>query len=90
MSQARKITVTLDGTQADALYQAVAAGEYSNADAVINEAIEEWQSRRAVEMLDASHLKNLWEEGLASGAAAPLDFSEVRAEARRRFSENGS
>ena len=36
---------------------------------------------------DIKRLRQLWDEGKASGDAVPLNFDEVRQEARRRLQE---
>ena len=90
MSQRQKLTVTLSGGQLDALNQAVTAGDYTDTDAIITEALDDWQSKRNANTLDATELRKLWDEGLASGPPTSLDVADVLATARQRFSESNS
>jgi antitoxin ParD1/3/4 len=40
---------------------------------------------RSLRRKDVERLRRLWDEGKASGPAEPLDFGELRKEARRRL-----
>ena len=44
------------------------------------EAIRDWQFKRALRQEDLSRLRQMWDEGKASGPAAPVDFDEARAQ----------
>jgi antitoxin ParD1/3/4 len=82
----RKLSVALSGDQVAALKDAVAAGEYATTSAIIREAIRDWQVKRALTPDEVAGLRRLWDDGKASGAAGPIDFDDLRREARARVS----
>ena len=51
----------------------------------IREAIRDWQFKRELRQEDLKRLRQLWDEGKASGAAVPVDFEAARREARQRL-----
>ncbi|HEY2104488.1 MAG TPA: type II toxin-antitoxin system ParD family antitoxin [Candidatus Binataceae bacterium] len=69
----------------EALKAVVATGEYATTSEVVREAIRDWQFKRELRQRDIERLGRLWDEGKASGPAKPLDFDELRREARRRL-----
>ena len=64
---------------------AVETGEYATTSEAVREALREWQWKRELRGKELDRLRQAWQEGIASGPAVPLDFAEVRAEARRRL-----
>lgn len=68
-----------------AVDEAVAAGDYPSADAVVREALETWQRRRAEHTAAVEKVRRLWDEGIASGPAKSMDWDELKAEARNRW-----
>lgn len=85
MSDVRKISVAMTGEQIEALKAAVDSGEYATTSEIIREAIRDWQFKRDLRRKDIERLRQLWDEGKSSGPAKPLDFNELRVEARRRL-----
>jgi antitoxin ParD1/3/4 len=85
MSDIHKVSVALTGEQIAALKAAVEAGEYANTSEIVREAIRDWQFKRELRQEDLKRLRQLWNEGVASGPAKPLDFGELRREARQRL-----
>jgi antitoxin ParD1/3/4 len=85
MEQARRLNVALPSEQVDALKEAVAAGEYATTSEIVREAVRDWQLKRAMRPEEIAHLRQLWDEGKASGPAGPLDFDDLRREARGRL-----
>lgn len=85
MPDLHKITIALTGEQIAALKAAVAAGEYATMSEIVSEALRDWQHGRELRRLDIDRLRELWDQGKASGAPAPLDFEEMKSEARRRL-----
>ena len=72
----RKVEVKLTDAHAAVLDEAVASGDYASADEVIREALRDWRTRRT--------LRQLWDEGLASGRADPNEsMDDLKAAARR-------
>ena len=68
-----------------AVDEAVAAGDYPDAEAVVREALETWQKRRAEKAAAAAKVRQLWDEGIASGPGEPMDWDELKDEAWRRW-----
>ncbi len=84
MPEIHKVSIALTGEQIGALKAAVATGEYATTSEIVREAIRDWQFKRELRMEDLKRLRQLWDEGKASGAATPVDFDRVRREARSR------
>ncbi|QMV17631.1 type II toxin-antitoxin system ParD family antitoxin [Granulicella sp. 5B5] len=84
MPDIQKVSVALTGEQVAALKDAVETGEYATTSEVVREALREWQWGRELRMKEIEWLRKAWDEGKASGRAEPMDWVELRAEARRR------
>ena len=70
------------------LEELVASGEYLDASAILTEALAHWQVERYFESPDAltsEELRMLWDEGVASGPAGPIDFDQLLQEAQERL-----
>jgi Arc/MetJ-type ribon-helix-helix transcriptional regulator len=80
-----KLNIELTSRQAESLRRLVASGEYGKPDEVLAEALDEWLLRHGAEFGDAEVLKKLWDQGMGSGAAEPIDFGKLREEARHRL-----
>jgi len=89
MSNVEKISVALTHEQIEALRSAVSSGEYATTSEVVREAIRDWQMKQAARKDEVRRLRELWDEGKTSGRAAPLDFDELRREARLRSRRTG-
>jgi antitoxin ParD1/3/4 len=85
MPDVQKISIALTGEQIAALRAAVETGEYATTSEIVREAIREWQFKRELRQEDLKRLRQLWDEGKASGAAVPVDFEAARIEARKRL-----
>ena len=85
MAEIRKISVSLPVAQVAALHAAVEAGEYATASEAVRAALRDWQINRERRAQEADRLQRLWDAGKASGEPAPLDFDELKAEARQRL-----
>lgn len=77
--------VTLTPEHATLLDDVVAAGEYASPDAVVEEALREWQERRDNFGYSLAELRRLVQEGIDSGPGRYSSMDEIKAEARRRF-----
>ncbi len=87
MADIQKVSIALTGEQLAALKAAVATGEYATTSEIVREAIRDWQFKRELRQEDIRRLRQLWDEGKASGPARPLDWEELRQEAERRLAE---
>ena len=77
-----KITIALTKEIADNVRAAVKAGDYASTSEVVREALRDWQLKRISQQAQIEHLRHLWEVGLKSGSAGPLNIAEVKREAR--------
>jgi antitoxin ParD1/3/4 len=89
MANVEKISVALTADMVSIVRQAVASGDYASASEVVRDALREWQLKRTVGREVVEQLRHLWDEGLASGPAAPLDMAAIKREARARLLAGG-
>lgn len=87
MADDETVSVALTSEQVADLRAAVAAGEYATTSDIVQEAVRDWQHKRALLQGDAARLRDLWDAGIASGPAGPVSFQDVRREARGRLDE---
>jgi antitoxin ParD1/3/4 len=87
MADIQKVSVALTAEQVTALKAAVQTGEYATTSEIVREALRDWQSKRELRQEDIKRLRQLWDEGKASGPAQPLDWGELRREARQRLAQ---
>ena len=82
MPTVEKITIALTKEIADNVRAAVDTGEYAFTSEVIREALRDWQLKRTLQQEQIEYLRRLWDAGLKSGSAGPLDMAEIKREAR--------
>ncbi len=87
MADIQKVSIALTGGQLAALKAAVEAGEYATTSEVVREAIRDWQFKRELRQEDIKRLRQLWDEGKASGPAEPFDVERTLAAAEARLKE---
>jgi antitoxin ParD1/3/4 len=85
MATIERISIALTQEMAALVRQVVESGEYASNSEVIRDALRDWTLKRALQQQQIDELRRLWEEGLASGPAGPLDMPAIKQEARRRF-----
>ncbi|MBI1867754.1 MAG: type II toxin-antitoxin system ParD family antitoxin [Methylocystis sp.] len=85
MSNVEKISVALTAEQLASVKEAINAGEYATTSEVVREAMRDWRLKRELRQEDVKHLRQLWDEGKASGSAGAVDFDQLRREARQRL-----
>jgi antitoxin ParD1/3/4 len=85
MSNIEKLSVALTGEQVAALKAAVETGEYATTSEIVREAVRDWQTKRALRREDVERLRQLWDEGIASGPGRFSDMFDLKAEARRHL-----
>ncbi len=83
MANAEKISVSVTPQQAELLRAAVESGAYNSSSEVIREAVRDWAAKWEGRKNDMERLRQLWDEGKASGEAVSADFDALREEARR-------
>ena len=87
MANVEKMSVAVTPQQAAVMREAVETGEYATTSEIVREAVRDWQAKRELRQEDARRLRQLWDEGKASGQAQPVDFAELRRKARRKLTE---
>ncbi len=75
MPDVRKVSIALTGEQIEALKAAVETGQYATTSEIVREALRDWQLKQQVREENIKRLRQIWDEGKASGPAQPLDFS---------------
>jgi antitoxin ParD1/3/4 len=85
MPQIQKISVALTGEQVAGIKAAVEAGEYASTSEIIREAVQEWRFKRELCQEDIERLRQLWDEGKASGPPEAFDVERTIANARARL-----
>lgn len=84
MADIQKVSVALTAEQVAALKAAVDAGEYATTSEIVREAIRDWQLKRELRQEDIERLRQLWDEGKASGPPRPVDWDGVKRRGRDR------
>jgi antitoxin ParD1/3/4 len=84
MPALKQLSLTLDAELAAQVDDAVASGAYASASEVVEDALDCWRERRALEA-DPLTLRRLWQEGLESGESEALDMAEIKRAARARI-----
>ena len=87
MGALRKIEIAIDEDIAAKADQAVASGEFATLEDVIAEALAAWQiGRIQSDPANSLRLRQLWDEGLASGPAISgnFDLNDIKRRAAER------
>jgi antitoxin ParD1/3/4 len=84
MANIEKISVALTAEQIAALRAAVDTGEYATTSEIVREALRDWQFKREFRQEETRRLRQLWDEGLASGPGTHDGINGLKKEARRR------
>lgn len=85
MANVEKIAVSVTPQQAELLRSAVESGAYSSSSEVVRDAIREWSAKWDARKGDIERLRQLWDEGKASGQPVALEFDAVREGARAKL-----
>ena len=85
MANVEKISVSMTPKQADLVRAAVESGAYASGSEVIREAMRDWTAKWETRKGDIDRLRQLWDEGKASGPAVAVDFDTLRQEARQQL-----
>jgi len=78
MGAAQKMSIALTEELAREVEAAVASGDYSTASEVVRDALRAWKRERGDRDAAIRRLRELWEEGLASGE--PVEMADDWAE----------
>jgi len=85
MSNVEKISVSMTPQQANLIRKAVESGAYVSGSEVTREAMRDWTAKWEVRKDDIERLRQLWDEGKASGNAVAVDFDKISQEARQQL-----
>ncbi len=85
MPNVEKMSIALTPDLAFLVQQAVEHDGYASASEVIREALRDWRAKRSLREQQIEEIRNLWREGITSGAGRFGDMSEIIREAERRF-----
>jgi len=79
MSTIERMTVTLTAEMAEAVCQAVAAGDYASGSEIVREALRDWKHKRALREQELAELRAQVQEGLSDIEAGRVqDFDAAR------------
>ena len=90
MADIQKVRMALTGEQIAMLKAAVDAGKYATTSDIVREATRDWKFKRELRQEDIKRLRQLWDEGKASGPPEPFDIERTIAAARERLKEIGA
>lgn len=87
MGAVQKLSIALTPELAREIEAAIESGDYSTTSEVVRDALRVWKRQRSDREAALGRLKQLWDEGLASGEPEPMpdDWAEqiiVRGRAR--------
>ncbi|SCM79741.1 putative addiction module antidote protein,CopG/Arc/MetJ family [uncultured Pleomorphomonas sp.] len=85
MPNVEKMSLALTAQQAAMMREAVSTGAYATTSEIVREAMRDWEAKWVARNEEIRRLRALWDEGKASGPAEPLDFEELRKEARAKL-----
>lgn len=77
------LPVELDDERAAAVRAAVSAGSADSVQAAVEDAIDVWLAERTLDNMSDEALRRLWDQGVASGVAGSVDFTQLKADLRR-------
>ncbi|MGY6215770.1 type II toxin-antitoxin system ParD family antitoxin [Methylolobus aquaticus] len=89
MATVEKISIALTEDLAALVRKAVESGDYASTSEVIRDALRDWKVKRAARDEQAAELRRLWQEGIDSGVAGPLDIDAIKREARTLVEKAG-
>ena len=88
MSNVQKVSVALTPEIIAMLKEAVETGEYTSTSEVIREALRVWKWRRTAREIEVEELRQLWNEGVDSGAS--IDSGPVFKRLREKYGKQAS
>jgi len=79
MSMIERMTITLTAEMAEAVREAVAAGDYASGSEIVREALRDWKHKRALREQELAELRAQVQEGLSDIEAGRVhDFDAAR------------
>lgn len=77
--------IKVDENRVAALKAAVSAGGAVSVEDAVESAVDAWLVDQALSRASDEALQRIWSQGVESGDAGALDFTALKAEARRVF-----
>jgi len=88
MSKIEKLSIAVTREQAEAIREAVRKGEFASASEAVRDALRDWGDKREARTAAIERIRQLWDEGIASGISGHRrTAAEISAEGRRRLAE---
>lgn len=75
--------IVIDDGRRSAVEEAIAKGDAPSLQAAVELALDAWLAQRALSHISDSVLREMWDQGRASGPAGALDLEAVQADVRR-------
>lgn len=88
MATVEKITISLTKDVAALVREAVDHGEYASTSEVIRDALRDWKLKRATQKEQIKEIRRMWQTGIESGSAGPLDMEAIKREARETLEKS--
>ena len=87
MGAVRKLSIAVTEQQAREIEAAIASGDYSTTSEVVRDALRAWKRERTDRDAAIRRLKQLWDEGLASGEPVEggFDAEDIARRGRARL-----
>ena len=89
MPTVEKISIALTEDLAALVRKAVESGDYASTSEVIRDALRDWKIKRAAREEQIAELRRLWQDGIDSGVAGPLDIEAIKREVRTLVEKAG-
>ncbi len=84
----KTLSVSLSPQQVARLHDAVESGSYASNSEVVRDALRLWEQRQELRKIEMAHLKQAYEDGMASGEGRTVDadtlLADLKAEAKSR------
>lgn len=92
MGAVRKLSIAVTEELASDINDAVVSGDYASASEVIRAALRSWKRQRSEREADMSRLRELWNQGLASGEPVEggFDAEDIKRRGRARLDASSS
>jgi antitoxin ParD1/3/4 len=88
MSKIEKLSIALTPELAAEVREAVREGAFASVSEVVRDALRDWSDKRAQRAASMQRIRELWDEGIASGKPQPArTFAEIKAAALERMAK---
>jgi len=88
MSNVEKLSIAITHDMAVIVRKAVESGDYASSSEVVRDALRDWKLKRSSQQSEVNKMRQLWQEGIESGAGRFSNMGAIKKEAQKRFSVN--